>query len=300
MNAPTYGQPPPDPYAAMYGGMGAQMPFDPYQQQFGVFGAMGGAMGGMGADGFMGGFNPYMSQYGMGGLPGMGGMGLPPMLPHSMPSRAPPTSQGASAKPRGLSQRGANQSDLCFRVLCPSKSSGSVIGQGGSVISSIRQETGAHVLIGGDTPGCTDRLVTIFSQYTPPRSQAQEALQRVARCICDRGTPAEPQPATAECSIYMVLTKQQGAVLNSLLTQLGNESGCDVRLQPPSFVPSFLSADQDELVELKGMIGNILVAFDKISAYIVPTIQLNHLLQKTGVLPGAGSSHIGPMPPPGL
>jgi hypothetical protein len=277
------------------GGMGGQMPFDPYQQQFGAFGAMGG-MGGMGADGFGMGFNPYMPQYGMGGLPGMG---LPAMLPHSLPSRAPPTTQAASGRPRGLAQRGANQSDLCFRVLCPSKTSGSVIGQGGSVISAIRQETGAHVLIGGDTPGSTDRLVTIFSQYTPPRSQAQEALQRVARCICDRGTPAEPQPASAECSIFMALTKQQGAVLNSLLSHIGIESGCEIRLQPPSFLPPFLAADQDELVELKGMLANILVAFDKISSYIVPAIQLNHL-QKTGALPSVGAPHIGPMPPPGL
>ncbi|KAK9270967.1 hypothetical protein L1049_026555 [Liquidambar formosana] len=49
-----------------------------------------------------------------------------------------------------------------FRVLCPTSKTGSVIGKGGTIISQIRQETGAKVRVEETVPGCDERVVVII------------------------------------------------------------------------------------------------------------------------------------------
>lgn len=49
-----------------------------------------------------------------------------------------------------------------FRVLCSATKTGSVIGKGGSIISQIRQETGAKVRVEENVPGCDERLIVII------------------------------------------------------------------------------------------------------------------------------------------
>ncbi|KAF8406158.1 hypothetical protein HHK36_008238 [Tetracentron sinense] len=48
-----------------------------------------------------------------------------------------------------------------FRVLCPASKSGSVIGKGGTIISQIRQETGAKVRVEETVLGCDERVIVI-------------------------------------------------------------------------------------------------------------------------------------------
>ncbi|XP_010245604.1 PREDICTED: KH domain-containing protein HEN4-like [Nelumbo nucifera] len=48
-----------------------------------------------------------------------------------------------------------------FRVLCPASKTGGVIGKGGTVVSQIRQETGAKVRIEEIVPGCDERVIVI-------------------------------------------------------------------------------------------------------------------------------------------
>ncbi|KAF8404794.1 hypothetical protein HHK36_009683 [Tetracentron sinense] len=48
-----------------------------------------------------------------------------------------------------------------FRVLCPASKSGSVIGKGGAIVSQIRQETGAKVIVEDNVPGCDERVIVI-------------------------------------------------------------------------------------------------------------------------------------------
>ncbi|KDP41552.1 hypothetical protein JCGZ_15959 [Jatropha curcas] len=51
---------------------------------------------------------------------------------------------------------------VVFRILCPASKTGSVIGKGGSIISQIRQETGAKVRVEETVPGCDERVVVIM------------------------------------------------------------------------------------------------------------------------------------------
>lgn len=48
-----------------------------------------------------------------------------------------------------------------FRLLCPASKTGGVIGKGGTIISEIRQQTGAKVRVEETVPGCDERVVVI-------------------------------------------------------------------------------------------------------------------------------------------
>lgn len=61
-------------------------------------------------------------------------------------------------QPLKLSPNGA-----VFRVLCPASKIGSVIGKAGSIISEIRQETGAKVKVEEIVSGCEERVIVITS-----------------------------------------------------------------------------------------------------------------------------------------
>ena len=50
---------------------------------------------------------------------------------------------------------------VVLRLLCPTSKTGGVIGKGGTIISEIRQETGAKVRVEETVPGCDERVVVI-------------------------------------------------------------------------------------------------------------------------------------------
>ncbi|KAJ7299706.1 hypothetical protein O6H91_20G048700 [Diphasiastrum complanatum] len=51
--------------------------------------------------------------------------------------------------------------DIVFRLLCPGQKVGSVIGKGGSIIKSLRNETGAKIKVEDAPPGAPERVVII-------------------------------------------------------------------------------------------------------------------------------------------
>ncbi|XP_011017029.1 PREDICTED: KH domain-containing protein At4g18375-like [Populus euphratica] len=50
---------------------------------------------------------------------------------------------------------------VVFRILCPAPKIGTVTGEGGAVISQIRQETGAKVIVEENIPGCDEQIIVI-------------------------------------------------------------------------------------------------------------------------------------------
>ncbi|GAB4852442.1 hypothetical protein Ancab_016636 [Ancistrocladus abbreviatus] len=53
-------------------------------------------------------------------------------------------------------------SNAIFRILCPASKIGSVIGKGGTIISQIRQKTGAKVRVDETVSGCDERVIFIM------------------------------------------------------------------------------------------------------------------------------------------
>lgn len=51
--------------------------------------------------------------------------------------------------------------DVVFRILCPAPKIGSVIGKGGSIIKTLRQDSGAKIKIADAIPGVDERVIII-------------------------------------------------------------------------------------------------------------------------------------------
>ncbi|KAL5726157.1 hypothetical protein ACHQM5_009225 [Ranunculus cassubicifolius] len=56
--------------------------------------------------------------------------------------------------------------DTVYRILCPVKKIGSVIGKGGDIIKRLREETHAKIKVGEPVPGTDERVVIVFSSST--------------------------------------------------------------------------------------------------------------------------------------
>ncbi|XVF40108.1 hypothetical protein PTKIN_Ptkin01aG0085300 [Pterospermum kingtungense] len=93
----------------------------------------------------------------------------------------------------------SNDELVVYRILCPDGVIGSVIGKGGKVINSIRQDTRAKVKVVDPYPGAKDRVITIYCYVKgkeevevdnefndkEPLCAAQDALLRVHAAIAN-------------------------------------------------------------------------------------------------------------------
>lgn len=83
------------------------------------------------------------------------------------PSKRPHDRNLTEPNGKGKWQKTQNQpvksspGSVVFRLLCPASKTGGVIGKGGSIISEIRQQTGAKVKVEETVPGCDERVVVI-------------------------------------------------------------------------------------------------------------------------------------------
>ncbi|MCO5551371.1 hypothetical protein L7F22_004873 [Adiantum nelumboides] len=81
--------------------------------------------------------------------------------PHKRAPSPPPVSPPSSLK-RG---------ETVYRILCPASKTGSIIGKAGSIIKSIRQDTGAMIRIEDAVFGCDERVVTVSAKEEGFRPQ---------------------------------------------------------------------------------------------------------------------------------
>ncbi|KAD4982833.1 hypothetical protein R6Q59_002465 [Mikania micrantha] len=97
----------------------------------------------------------------------------------------------------GLNRNRENDELVVYRILCPDRFIGSVIGKSGKVINSIRQDSKARVKVVDPFPGSKNRVITIYCYVSEkadiepddelgdlePICPAQDALMRVHNAI---------------------------------------------------------------------------------------------------------------------
>lgn len=76
------------------------------------------------------------------------------------------------------------ENELVFRLLCPSDKIGSVIGKGGSIIHSLRKETGARIKIADAVPGSDERVI-IVSALEVPMVSASPFVLDICGHVCE-------------------------------------------------------------------------------------------------------------------
>lgn len=165
---------------------------------------------------------------------------------------------------------GEGSRDLVLRILCPGKRTGSIIGKGGSIIKSIRDDTNAKIKIAEAVSGVDERIVIVSGPEDPNSdwTPAQEALIRVINQISDVSATANdmkvdvddsdigveesksPGPVTAR---ILIQSTQIGCILGkggSIITNMRNESGSNIRVMPKDQIPG-CALPSDELVQVK-------------------------------------------------
>ena len=156
-------------------------------------------------------------------------------------------------------------SETEYRILCPGSKIGSLIGKGGSIIKSLRQECRSKIKVEDPIPGSDERVIYICSaskdihhdHTTESQSvcAAQEALFRVHDRIVeissadDEEEDEPPRPLTAR---LLVPNAQIGCILGKggkIIEQMRREIGAQIRVLPKEQIPAWVS-NTDEMVQV--------------------------------------------------
>lgn len=169
--------------------------------------------------------------------------------------------------------------DTIYRILCPLNKVGNVLGKGGSIVNSIREETHAKIRVADAAPGAEERVIIIFSY---PQSEthktentenetdgsdlmksycpAQAALLKVHdRILADEyvrgGVIRENNEADDEVTARLLVpTNQVGCLLGkggTVIQKLRTDTKANIRIVAAEHLPS-CAMKSDELVQISG------------------------------------------------
>ncbi|KAK6266534.1 hypothetical protein QUC31_017371 [Theobroma cacao] len=175
-----------------------------------------------------------------------------------------------------------NSGDTVYRVLCPSRKIGGVIGKGGSIVKALREETQAKITVGDSVLGCDERVIIIYSSPMKVKTQnsdedsggenkkdevvvmepccaAQDALLKVHDQIAEDdlfGGMAldDDNGNTVVTARLLVPNNMVGCLLGKrgdVIQRLRSETGASIRILPADHLPACAMAT-DELVQISG------------------------------------------------
>ncbi|KAL2247030.1 UNVERIFIED_CONTAM: KH domain-containing protein HEN4 [Sesamum indicum] len=169
-------------------------------------------------------------------------------------------------------------SDTVYRILCQSKKIGSVIGKGGNIVKSLREETQAKITVSDSVPGSDERVIIIFSpsdkqakrqsgnngekseegyDVLEPHCAAQDALLKVHDRIVEEdlgGAEKGNGDETVVSARLLVSNNMVGCILGrkgDVIQRLRIETGANIRVLPADNLPACATSN-DELVQISG------------------------------------------------
>ncbi|KAK6913500.1 K Homology domain, type 1 [Dillenia turbinata] len=189
----------------------------------------------------------------------------------------------------------ANNTDTVYRILCPSRKIGGVIGKGGSIVKALREETQAKITVADSVPGSDERVIIIYSppnkvpknhdivgnspgdevEKMEPHCAAQDALLKVHDRIVEEdlfgGIKFEDDNESMIVTARLLVPNNMvGCVLGKkgdVIQRLRSETGASIRVLPPDHLPT-CAMSTDELVQV--ISGNSEVA--KRALYEISTL----------------------------
>ncbi|XBJ24172.1 hypothetical protein VPH35_002113 [Triticum aestivum] len=168
--------------------------------------------------------------------------------------------------------------ETVYRILCPGKKIGGVLGRGGHVVKALRDETKAKIRVADSIPGADERVIIIFDyqnnseqasqnisnidgpENMKPHCFAQDALLKIHDKIAadedsnDGVTCENSETAGDVTSRILVPGNQVGCLLGkggSIIQQLRNDTGAGIRVLPSENLPQ-CALKSDELVQISG------------------------------------------------
>ncbi|KAL0423978.1 UNVERIFIED_CONTAM: KH domain-containing protein HEN4 [Sesamum radiatum] len=161
-------------------------------------------------------------------------------------------------------------SDTVYRILCQSKKIGSVIGKGGNIVKSLREETQAKITVSDSVPGSDERVIIIFSpsdkqakrqsgndgeksekgyDELEPHCAAQDASLKVHDRIVEEdlgGAEKGNGDETVVSARLLVSNNMVGCILGrkgDVIQRLRIETGANIRVLPADNLPACWSLD---------------------------------------------------------
>lgn len=218
--------------------------------------------------------------------------------------------------------------ETVYRILCPIKKIGSVIGRGGDIIKRLRDETHSKIKVDDPIPGTDERVVIIFSpsmkisredpvnndndvteevhDEMEPHCPAQHALLKVHQRIAEddgvftgaavREESNEDEMVTAR---ILVPSNQVGCLLGKgghVIQRLRTETGANIRILPEDHLPP-CAMRSDELIQISGISAIVKKALYEVSTllYHNPRPPMKNPVPDQGFYPHG--TPMGNMPP---
>ncbi|TYH44319.1 hypothetical protein ES332_D11G185900v1 [Gossypium tomentosum] len=186
---------------------------------------------------------------------------------------------GVNSSPEQFSGN-LNPGDTVYRILCPSRKIGGVIGKGGNIVKALRQETRAKITVGDSVLGCDERVVVIYSSPSKvkehnsdedyggdnekevpmePCCAAQDALLKVHDRIVEEdlfgGIVSDDDNGNAVVTARLLVPNNMvGCLLGrggDVIQRLRSGTGATIRVLPADDLPACAVAT-DELVQISG------------------------------------------------
>ncbi|XP_052169490.1 KH domain-containing protein HEN4-like [Oryza glaberrima] len=180
--------------------------------------------------------------------------------------------------------------ETIYRILCPVKKIGSVLGRGGDIVKALRDTTKAKIRVADSIPGADERVIIIFN-YS---SQTEEAAQNIStdgfedmkpHCFAQDALLKIHDKIAADEDLHagivheksenvddviariLVPGNQVGCLLGkggSIIQQLRNDTGAGIRVLPSENLPQ-CALKSDELVQISGSSSLVRKALYEIS-----------------------------------
>ncbi|XP_030529117.1 KH domain-containing protein HEN4-like isoform X2 [Rhodamnia argentea] len=181
--------------------------------------------------------------------------------------------------------------DTVYRILCPSRKIGGVIGKGGGIIKTLREETQAKITVSDSVPGSDERVITLYSLsagMSKGRNDensaegdmeihcaAQDALLKVHNRIVEEDlfggmTFDDETDTTSVTARLLVPNNMVGCVLGKrgdVIQRLRSETGATIRVLSPEHLPT-CAMSTDELVQISGKPDVVKRALHEISTLL--------------------------------
>ncbi|XP_050269832.1 KH domain-containing protein At4g18375-like isoform X2 [Quercus robur] len=170
--------------------------------------------------------------------------------------------------------------DTVYRILCPSKKIGGVIGKGGSIVRALREETQAKITVADSVAGADERVIIIYSspnklsrnqndeedsagenelEPMEPHCAAQDALLKVHDRIIEEDlfggmTFEDDNENNVVTTRLLVPNFMVGCLLGKrgdVIQRLRSETGANIRVLSADHLPT-CAMSTDELVQISG------------------------------------------------
>lgn len=166
--------------------------------------------------------------------------------------------------------------ETIYRILCPVKKIGSILGRGGDIVKALREETKAKIRVADSIPGADERVIIIFNYQNQseradeventssdglgsmkPHCSAQDALLKIhdkiiADEVHDGVGNKKSENADDVTARILVQGNQVGCLIGksgSIIQQLRSDTGAGIRVLPSANLPQ-CALKSDELVQV--------------------------------------------------